>query len=173
MSVIIRNLAGQEMVRWNVFAFGLSQIGTGSAGRQRYAFTPTAPANNVMEIQRDPALFPANVSNNPQTDSRVEIDGFPTTVFPVLAEDINNRTVTLTLDYTEGAGMYVWVQQTVQGTAQKRLVSHILTDSTGLQIGRINYVGCFPISYQQFTGFGQVEKLKERVTLSYDTRNVN
>ena len=33
----------------------------------------------------------------------------------------------------------------------------------------MNYYGIFPIKYEQFTGFGQYEKLMERVILSYDT----
>ena len=36
------------------------------------------------------------------------------------------------------------------------------------ELSRTTYWGVFPIQYQQFTGFGQFEKLKERITLSYD-----
>jgi hypothetical protein len=35
------------------------------------------------------------------------------------------------------------------------------------EIGRTNYFECFPIRYEQFTGFGQVEKLKERLVIAY------
>lgn len=36
-----------------------------------------------------------------------------------------------------------------------------------VETGRTNYFEVFPIRYEQFTGFGQVEKLKERVVIAY------
>ena len=43
----------------------------------------------------------------------------------------------------------------------------VIQESGGVETGRTNYFEVFPIIYQQFTGFGQPEKVKERVVIAY------
>ena len=81
--------------------------------------------------------------------------------------DTTNRTITLTFDYTEAGQMYQWVRDIAIGTGSKRAMS-IIQEVNGSEVSRRNYYEVFPIWYQQTTGFGQIEKLKEKVVLSYD-----
>lgn len=171
MSLIIVDLAGLEVFRWNLFEFGLAAIEPGSDGRNRYVFQQTHLPDNLVWIQRDPVLFPQNMSNNPATDTPVEISGIIVNVYPVVEDDPVNRTLTMTFDYTEGGGIFQWVWNVaIHGTSGfgKKSLSVIEESSPGVEIGRTNYFECFPIRYEQFTGFGQPEKVKERVVLSYD-----
>lgn len=63
--------------------------------------------------------------------------------------------------------MYQWVRDIAAGLGSRRDMS-IIQEVNGSEVSRRNYYEVFPIWYQQTTGFGQIEKLKEKVVLSYD-----
>jgi hypothetical protein len=173
MSVIIKDLASNEIFRWNLFGFGLTQIGAGGEGRTRYTFTSQSPANNVVSIERDPnASFPTESSRNLATDTKVEVSGINFGSYPVVAVDTVNRTITLTYDYVEAGEVFQWIRDTATGLAGRRAMSIIQEDASGNETFRMNYFEVFPIVFQHFTGFGQPEKVKLRIVIAYGWEEV-
>lgn len=184
IAVPIRLLDGQDIGRWMFFNWGLTKIERGSDGRKRYTLQAARPPDAELQFERDccsGGFFPGtSASRNPATDDQfVEITGVEQGGFPAIEIDTDSRTITLTYDTkVEGAGIYEWVKDVATFRLQTSDKSmsiievdpNMAGDAGGLkEIGRMNYYGIFPIKYEQFTGFGQYEKLKERVTLSYDT----
>src|SRR5213078_4008218 len=43
ISVIVKDLAGNEVFRWNLFQFALTEVAPGGEGRTRYTFTSQLP----------------------------------------------------------------------------------------------------------------------------------
>jgi len=170
LSIIVRDLAGDERFRWNLLEFVPTLIEPGVDGRKRYTLEPelrNRAADNRVFIQRYPLIFPTEPSLNPETDTlRVEIEGVTQGGDPVVEVDLEVRTITLTFDYIEGGGIWDWVQSTAQGLVANRAMSLIQMED-GFEVRRTNYFECFPIQYQQFTGFGQIEKAKERVVIAF------
>lgn len=164
MSLIVTSLSGAEVFRWNLFEYRLATIAPGTDGRSRYTFQSTTPPDNIVMLERGD--FPSESSQNPATDTRVEIDGVQTGPYPVVEVDTVNRTITLTFDYTEGGSTWSWVDQTAIGVVGRRNMS-IIQEENGVEVSRMNYFEAFPIVYRQFTGFGQAEKIKERIVIAY------
>jgi Collagen triple helix repeat (20 copies) len=166
VEVSVKNLAGEVVVRWHVGGCQLATIEPGQNGRNRYTFVHPGPPDNHVAFDREPEDFPLQDSRNLATDKKVEIEDLQSS-FPTVELDATNRTLTLTYDYIEGGGIWRWVLDTAQGAGRSRSLS-IIELSGDTETGRTNFFGCFPIRYEQFTGFGQVEKLKERIVVSYD-----
>jgi hypothetical protein len=166
-SVIIRRLDGSEVGRWNLLQMGLTAITAGADGRHRYTLHHGLPPNNQFSYERTfHGLLTS--SKNPATDTyRVEIEGVDQGGYPITEVDYTNRTMTLTFDYAESGYVYQWVREIAAGINYKKSMS-LITESNGVEVSRRNFYDCFPISFQQTTGFGQVEKLKEQVVLSFD-----
>ncbi len=168
MSVIVNDLGGTERARWNLFEMLLTQIDPGAGGRNRYTLQHALPPNNNCMYERDPRDFPTTSSKNPVTDGpRIQIEGVLVGPYPAVSVDTTNRTITLTFDYAEAGGIYQWVSDIAEGVGLKHSMS-IIQEVNGVEVSRRNYFEVFPILYQQTTGFGQIEKLKEKVVLSYD-----
>lgn len=145
----------------------LTQIEAGTGNRKRYTLSHALPPNNAFNYERDPIDFPVHSSKNPATDGpRVEITGFQTGPYPTVAVDTTNRTITLVYDYTEAGRLYRWVRETATGVAGRSVIS-IIQEVNGSEVSRRNYFECFPIWYQQTTGFNQIQKLKEKVVIAY------
>ena len=125
MLMIVRNLAREEAFRWKLFDFGLSKIEPGSQGRSRYTFNPPNVANLPFRREGD---FLTQNSKNPQTDTRINIEGIQTGEYPVVFIDDADRTITMTFDYVEGGGIWPWVVDTTRGEGGKRTVSIIQED---------------------------------------------
>ncbi|MHC4728601.1 MAG: hypothetical protein ACYS17_15380, partial [Planctomycetota bacterium] len=79
-----------------------------------------------------------------------------------------NRTLTFTFGFAEGHGIFTWVRNIIEGDEAKRSGS-LIKKENGVEVSRRNYYGCFPIKYEQFSGFGLPAKLKARVVLSFDS----
>jgi hypothetical protein len=169
ISAIVKDLGGAEVFRWELLEYGLTEIEPGLDGRQRYVFRSQDPPDNVLRIQRSLQAFPSDDSLNPATDTRVGISGVVTGSYPVVEDDPANRTVTMTFDYVEGGQVFSWVRDTAQGSGplHTRRVTTTIDEQGGVEVGRTNCFESFPIRYEQFTGFGQVEKIKERVVIGY------
>jgi hypothetical protein len=165
--IVVKDLAGEERFRWYLLQYRLATIEAGLDGRKRYTLLHVRPPNAVVDISRDPVSFPANDSRNPATDTRVEIGGISHGQWPVVEHDATNRTITMTFDYVEGGGIWIWVEHVAEGREQASKALSIIQMNGSTETGRTNYFECFPIRYEQFTGFGQVEKVKERVVLAY------
>ncbi len=178
MSMIVRDLQGDEVFRWNFFEFGLIAINPGSEGRQRYTFRQTVTPDNYLHIQMGGADFGNNTdgsgradSNNPATDKRVEIDGINTGSYPAVEVDEVAHTITLTFDWVEGCCIHEWYRQVVAGVHSMKAMSIIedaIPGDPSSEIGRRNYFESWPFKYQNFTGFGQDQKMKARIVISFD-----
>jgi Collagen triple helix repeat (20 copies) len=165
VEIAVKNLAGDVVVRWQIGSYRLVSIGPGQDGRNRHTLVHQGPPDNVVALGRDPQAFPALDSRNLATDKRVEIEGVAQ-AYPVVVHDATARTLTLTFDYVEGGSIWPWVTETAQGAGHHRAMS-VIEMNGDTETGRTNFFQCFPIRYEQFTGFGQVEKLKERVVVAY------
>jgi hypothetical protein len=167
LSIIVRDLAGDERFRWNFLEYRLAAIEPGLGDRKRYTLVHVRPPNAIVDISREPLFFPANDSRNPATDTRVEVAGISHGQWPVVEHHATDRTITMTFDYVEGGGMWQWVRNVATGAEQAPKAVSIIQMNGDTEVGRTNYFECFPIRYEQFTGFGQVEKVKERVVIAY------
>jgi hypothetical protein len=165
-SVIVKNLAGAEMLRWNMYEVRLTSIEPGGEGRNRYTLTVQAPPDNLVWMQNAGSPLPVESSNNLATDTRVEIPGILLGLYPVVEVDSVNRTVTLTYDYIEGGDSWGWAFQTASGLGSKRTIS-VIREVSGVPFSVTTYFEVFPILFQHVTGFGQPEKVKLRLVLAY------
>lgn len=171
-SIVSRDPNHTEFARWNLFEYEVTQELPGFDGRARFIFEPTLLPDNSLLIERQPLIFPVNLSKNPATDKRVEIVGLPDAYPAVISADETTGRIELVYDYTEAGYILTWVREIAQqGTVSmgKRIVSIITESSQGVEIGRRNYLGCFPIRWEQFTGFRSRAQLKERVIVECDT----
>jgi hypothetical protein len=169
LSLVIRNLAGSEVFRWNMFEVLLTDIAPGGEGRMQYTLEVQLPADNVVSVEKDPSSFPHDTSYTPATDTWIEINGVHLSDFKTYAVaevDTVNRTVTFTFDYIEAGDAFEWIRQTALGLEQKRSMS-IIQEAGGVEVSRTNYFECFPLSFQHVTGFGQPEKVKLRLVVAY------
>ncbi len=175
-SIIVEDLTDTEVFRWNLLSYGLSLIEPGEGGRNRYTLTQTTTPDNALQMQ-DGLNFSTGrtdtFSCNPATDTRLEINGV-LDAYAVVVDDPVARTLTVTLDYVEGGGLFTWVDEIARlGTGldglRRRSLSVIQDTSpcSGNEAGRTNYFEIFPIRYENFTGFGQAIKIKERVVIAY------
>ena len=169
ISVVVKNLRGEEQFRWNLEMRSLANIEPGSKGRKRYTFKHVGKPNNFVEIDRDPGGFPNEKSFNPATDKLIEIDGIGIFYAPVEIDD-KNRTITITLDYIESGEIWQWVKETARGRDTRKALSIADWEPDKGEKNRVIYLNCFPIRYRQFTGFAQSNKAKERVIISYSKR---
>lgn len=107
-------------------------------------------------------------SFNLATDKVVEIDGVPSNVFsPVVVVNETSRTITLTMDYNEGAGIYNWAKMTIRGLSSPKVMSIIETTDGVTETSRKNYYECITIKWEVIYGFGLNNKLKARVVIAY------
>lgn len=107
-------------------------------------------------------------SFNLATDKVVEIDGVPSNGFsPVVVVNETSRTITLTMDYNEGAGIYNWAKMTIRGLSSPKVMSIIETTDGVTETSRKNYYECITIKWEAIYGFGLNNKLKARVVIAY------
>jgi len=169
VSVIIKNLAGTETDRWNLQFYLPDGYEPGTDGRTRFTLKHNLPPDNYNACiyEND---FGNQHSYNPETDKLFEITDVTHPWFtPAVQVDPDERTVTLTMDYIEGAGIYSWVNDIISGVQAQRSMSLIeTTDGTpNTEYQRFNFYEAIPIKYEHFYGFGQNNKLKARVVIAY------
>jgi len=101
----------------------------------------------------------------------VEIAGVTNgTLYPVsVVVNQAEKTLTLTTNYNQGGGLFEWVHNFANGTFDLRTISLIYQTWSGLptEIGRNNFYECFPISYQQISGFQPGTAGKQRLVIAY------
>ena len=175
ISMIIDRLDGTEAFRWNFYEFAPEFYEPGTDGRTRFHLRNWLLPDISTHVEAvvgpgsgDP--FGDAASFNPATDSKIEIEGIPAGVpafYPQVAVDEADRTITLTYDFVEGKGIWDWVQLTIEGNPAVRRSLSWIQDPGPPEVRR-NYYGCFPIRYEQFTGFGLDTKIKARVVLSFN-----
>ena len=156
----------------------ITEIQTGSNGRKRYTMENLDGPDHKLDLVRD-ITFESEASKNPATDDRrVEISGVDVGGYPsIISIDESDRTITFVFDYNEAGLLWDWVQDNVtKGSlnGKQSMAIHVEDpnippgpDGYGTTISTELFHGVFPIQYQQ-SGFGQFEKIKERVVLSYD-----
>ena len=170
--VIIRNLARDELYRWNFFEkVPAKPYEPGLKGRTRFTLVsefPVGVAHPGWELgNADP--FGQDGAFNPATDHRVEIEGVtPGLFFPMVENDTANRKLTLTYDFNEGKGIAPWVKNTYQGVDNMKRALSVIEWANDQEVSRRNYFGCFPLSYENFTGLELDVRIRGKVVLSYD-----
>ncbi|MGC9471592.1 MAG: hypothetical protein ACP5D1_08610 [Bacteroidales bacterium] len=171
--IIYRNLAETETSRWLCYSYLPESYEEGTEGRTRFTLKHNSLPDNVAGCFWD-GMLGGEHSYNPETDKLVEIEGIPagTWFTPAVEVDLEERTVTLTCDYNEGADISAWVYNTVIGNDHDRAMSLIeTTDGTpGTEIMRYNHYECIPIRYEHIYGFGLNAKLKVRIVIAYGWR---
>lgn len=169
-SIIIFDLSSTEVMRWNFLEFIPQSYEPGGDGRTRFTMVNRFIPNTHDHWRQGESsdAFGSQLSNNPLTDSLVEIDGIGS-FYPEVAVDEPNRTLTFTYDFVEGHGIWGWAIYTIKGLGGKRALV-VIEEEDGVEVSRNNYSGCFPIKYEQVTGFGLDTKIKAKVVVSYDFR---
>ncbi len=168
LSIVIKNLAGNETGRYNCFEYVPDKYEAGIDGRTRFTIKHNLLPNNICHIEMAGADFGNEHSYNAATDKVVEIDGISSNGFsPAVVVNETNRTVTLTMDYNEGAGIYNWAKSTVRGVSSPKNMSVIETTDGINETSRKNYFECITIKWELIYGFGQNNKLKARVVIAY------
>ncbi len=168
MSVIVRDLSATEVFRYNLFEYTpLEYVDVGN-GRARFTFVQSLAANNTLQIESGQNnIFGNQISNNPNTDTLIEISGIISNFYPQVEDDVTAKTLTLTYDINEGAGLYLWFKLTAEGAGVNRDIS-VIQQSGGIETSRKNYYEIFPVRWEIFEGFSLPQKIKARVVLSYD-----
>jgi hypothetical protein len=171
-TVIIRDLARNELYRWNFFEMAPAKPSEpGFAGRTRFTLVsefPSGTSHPGWELgNTDP--FGQDGAFNPATDHRVEIEGItPGMFFPVVEHDTANRKLAFTYDLNEGKGIAPWVKSTYEGDEEMKKSLSVIEWVNNQEVSRRNYFGCFPLSYENFTGLELDVKIRAKVVLSCD-----
>lgn len=160
-----------EAARWNFFEYIIDREEPGFEGRKRYVLVHTLPPANQVLIERDPRVFPSEISINPATDKKIEISGIGTPSYPAIevADEANARLV-LVYDSNESGVMYEWFEVIAEMSSfnfGKREIS-VITEAGGVEVSRHNYFGCFPVRWEQFGGFRDILQVKERLVVQCD-----
>ncbi len=176
MSLIVFDISGAETFRWNLYEFTPDGYTAGFEGT-RFTFVqsqaPISGSNpRYLGLQRgdnNAFMFGTADAYNPATDKGVELP-VNAGLYPAVVEQTDRRLV-LEYDYAEGGGIWQYVAETaLYGTAPyaKSSFGVITYDTNVVEIGRVNYFGCFPVKYEHFAGFAQDIQGKERVTIHCD-----
>lgn len=167
-SIIINNLAGSETNRWNFYEYGPDRYEAGADGRTRFILKHNLLPNNICHFEMAGDDFGNEHSYNMATDKLIEIEGVSHPGFcPAVTVDEVNRTITLTMDYNEGAGIYNWARSVLRGLAEAKSMSIIETSDGVTEISRKNYFECITIKWELIYGFGLNVKLKSRLVIAY------
>lgn len=167
-SLILRDLAHVEVARWNIYEHRLTAVTAGTEGRMRYTFeSGQSPPGPVALLEDGGGGAPSIPSFNPATDVGVEINGV-LTAYPVVAPGSATRTLALTFDWQESGGALEWARAVATGANGKQNMSVIRLDATLVELGRTNYFGAFPVSFQLLRGFNLPAKMRVRLVVSYD-----
>jgi hypothetical protein len=173
--------AGARVVTWTLNNFAPDGSGVpGFDGRTRFTFVHRGPPDNLMDINRSPAVFGSANANNPATDKNIEISNlsiispdFPGRYPAVLDEDASLLRLTLLYDFVEGGNIFLWAAIIAEFSTTAIGKSQILVITPGAGGGSPTeelYNGCFPIRWEQRGGFGQDIKLQDFVVIDCDTR---
>jgi len=167
-------LSGEPYLYMNVFSTVYTDHEPGTDGRIRFTFSCRSEPDRLLTINMldpnglQPGDFRSTGAYNPATDRKVEIDGISGLFYPEVLVDTTNRTLTFTYGSSEGAGIYYWVKNVVEGTNDQRAISVIRLGDEGQELERENYSGCFPMQYQILDGFGLDTTVRARVVLSFN-----
>jgi len=172
--IFVPSSPGEMALGLFVYMLKLERHEPGIDGRTRFVFSIARVPDRLlsMAIGTDVGYgdFGSEGSYNPATDRRVEIEGLPSSFYPSVEEDAVNRKLTFVYSIEEGAGIFYWVKDIVEGTGLPRDLSVVRLDGNGDTAERVDYSGCFPLKYEIFEGFGLDTKLRARVVVSYNTR---
>lgn len=169
-TIIVPNPDGTEAFSWIFTGFAPSGMYTsGDNGRTRLKLTCILTnANAGWQLEgSDP--FGRMGSFTPSTDSRIDIVGVTTNFYPSVEVDSRNRTLTLDFNIMEGNGLFGWVKDLVEGKGHRRNVILTRLDRDMSQGLHTTYMNCFPIQYEQYSGYDLVTRIKARVVLAYCT----
>jgi hypothetical protein len=154
--------------------YGPTPSSPGFDGRTRYVFASSHSPDNTFRPDRSPFLFSAADSLNPAVDRRVDRFGsaYFAGRFPALVNlDETESRLTLVYDFVEGGTILAYIRDLVtSGTTSFGKFDLSLGEVGGGFGTAANYAGCFVTKYEQFTGFGQDIKLKERIVVDCDFR---
>lgn len=170
LSLLIKNLAGNETGRWNMYEYKPDGYEAGTDGRTKFTLVHDGVPDNVNSCVYSND-FGSEHSFDPATDKLVEIASVATGTDFTPAVEVNTveRTITLTITYNEGYQIYNWVKSTIVGDDTSTSMSVIeTTDGTpATETSRTNFFNCIPIKYEHIYGFGLNTKLKARIVIAY------
>jgi hypothetical protein len=168
LSIVLKDLAGDETSRINMFEFSPGTTTAGSDGRTSYTLVNNLSANNSVGIEIDEYLG-SMFSFNPSTDKKVEIAGITHANFsPAVQVDYGKRVITLEMTYNEGAGLIDWINNVSEGAlGQKKAMSIIETTDGVTEISREDFFEVLPFKYEITYGFGLNTKMVARIQLIY------
>ena len=182
ISLVTRNSAGNEVVRWNLFNYAPEELGVpGFDGRTRFTFVHQSGPDNHLHFERSTAGLQEE-SRNPETDLFIDvITGVLNTRWPAFLSidesELPVRIVTL-WDWDENASVLDWVERVVEvGTSftvgeksDMAIITPVPESDPRFPEGDLkNYFGCFPIRWEQRGGFRQEIKLKELLIIQCDS----
>ena len=169
-SIIVYDLSSTEVIRWNFYEFIPQTSEPGDDGRTRFTMVNNLLPNTTEHWRQGDDIpadaFGDELSNNPLTDTLVQISGV-TTFYPHVEIDDVNRTLTFTYDFVEGKGIWHWVIETIQCIGDKKSLS-VIQEEGGQKVSQRDYFGCFPMNYEILSGFRLDAKLKTRIVISFD-----
>ena len=167
------DVSDTTIVDWFLYDVQVLQIDSGGEGRTRFTLDFAGPPDNFLQFERDPSGYGPEPSNNPATDSYVEIDGINFGPFVEVEEDRDTSRVTLTMLFTESNDILDWVNNTVaigSFNVGKKALS-IVGDTSALGTAdeeRHNYYGCFPIRWDAMPNYSIFHDLTERIVIECD-----
>jgi hypothetical protein len=177
--------ASIEGARFNLYGYGIVKTELGSNGRTRFTLEHQCVANNALAVQLDDSggseaiRGSSETSRDPATDDqRVEIAGVGSGAsYPAVAVDTENRTITLTYDWQEAAGIFEWAESAAKNGAQfnRTSISIIEVDGSSTatplpETSRTNYFDAFPISFDVVDGFGTSTRQEHRIIVTYGSK---
>lgn len=192
LALFIRWLHGTELYRWNMHSFApASYAPVQNSTLTRFTFQQINTPNSTWECRtsRTPDFQTLDDSlpslDYPTESAAIEIDGVLGGFCPRVVVDTTALTVTFThYTFEQKNLLYVWTRNMVEGgtasygRANMSIIQLAPIDAgqseygnTGCyEVGRRNYYGCFPISYQLRGGYRMPETLREEVVVAYCLR---
>jgi hypothetical protein len=178
MSIIFKDLAGNENYRFNMFSYYPGTTSPGSGGRTSYTLHSGLYGNNSVLQGYDQYVNQAvdivehlgsSLSFNPATDKIVEITGISHPNFtPAVNVDYASRVITLEMSFNEGEDFITWLNDVRNGElGQSKAVSIIETTDGVTEISRENFFETLPFKYEIICGFGLNTKVVARIQLIY------
>ncbi|MCF7669809.1 MAG: hypothetical protein K9N48_08550 [Verrucomicrobia bacterium] len=173
LSIIIENLKGEEVFRWNFADWYVYSITEGIDERKEYMLKHTV-GSGVSGFDRVPLLFPTGDSYNPDTDYLVEINGVRAGRYPAVKRVQGGVNLLLMVyDYCEGGDIFKWIHNSAGlDYEEAKTTMSVIQIENGVEKERTNYFGVVPLEYIHKYGFSQPEKVKEQVVLYYETSEI-
>jgi hypothetical protein len=164
---------GSPVYTWTLSNYRLSTINPAPSGGKRYTLVHAGSPDGTLDAVRDNYWRDNGWFSGPAGVPMMEIEGVITGLYPEpVVVDEAQKTITITATYGNGGQLFMWAKAIAQQSPELKASSLIYqnwsTDPLNRrELGRNNFYGLFPISYQQISGFTPGTLGKERLVLAY------